>query len=214
MTENIKVKLWIPKLHNDGLPFSAQAWKTFNIILKSSLDGVPRDDKSDIAYNSDENAREHKQDVCEYEMVIPANRLKCIDRMIRSAKDIFGRQCILRLATDVDAAVISLCYDKRIDRDSFTIGMKNRKRGITGLTLPFNSHSFAILDDLYNKPVSPGLLTGSDSPFKFVKFNNGDSAEQIEWLNTHCESIIIYGDAQMLEYHAEHDIPLMADCCW
>jgi hypothetical protein len=58
------------------------------------------------------------------------------------------------------------------------------------------------------------LLIGSDSPFRSVKFKNGDPSEQIEWLSTHCESIVIYGDAPMLENHAENDLPLMADCCW
>jgi hypothetical protein len=212
MTEGIKVKVWIPTLHHNGLPFCKQAWETFLTILKSSLDGVNKRQTSGISRTSDEVGDEYATDAYEYEMVVPVNRLKCIDWMSRSAQDIFGRDCIRRIATEVDAKAISLCYDNRIDRDSFTIEMKNRSYGITGLTLPFDSGSFATLDDLYNKPVSPSLLIGSDSPFKFVKFNRGDSSEQIEWLNTHCERIIIYGDEPMLERHAENGIPCLADC--
>jgi hypothetical protein len=213
MPEDIKLTLWMPQTHNGGLRFSDQAWDTFNIILKSSLGGVTKRDNCSIPHHPDEVGREYKEDVYEYQLVIPANSLKRINRLIKPAKDIFGRHCIQRIATDVDAKGISLCYDKRIDRDSFTIEMKNRGYGITGLTLPFNSDSFATLDDLYNKPVSPSLISGSESPFKGVKFNNGDPSEQIEWLNTHCASIIIYGDEPMLEHHAENDVPDLADCC-
>ena len=213
MTEDIKLRLWMRKLHNGGLPFSDKAWETFHTILKSSLEGVTKRDESGISYVSVEVGRAYKEDVYEYEMVIPANRLKRIDRLIRPARDIFGWHCIRRIATDVDAKGISLRYDNRIDRDSFRIEMKNRDHGITGLTLPFKSDSFAALDNLYNQPVSPSLLLGSDSPFKSVEFNNGDPSEHIEWLNTHCECIIIYGDEPMLERHAGNDVPYLSDCC-